>query len=460
MLARVFGIETEYGITCAALTGESSLMGAEEAAALLFAPLSARSGSTNSFLTNGARLYLDIGAHPEYATAECSTLGELLANDRAGDVLYAQMAATANHALAAQEVAGKIHLFKNNHDAQGNSYGSHENYLVRRRRDYATRLEEMIPFLVTRQILVGAGYLCRQDGKAHFELSQRASQMYEAVSTASTNARPMINTRDEPHGDMELYRRMHVIVGDSNICDATTALKIGMTRAVLDYIESGKRLKKYQLLEPMRAIRQTSLDLSGKAVLECVDGSTITALDLQEYVFEQVLSFYQTQAWLDELDPLQTYVFQLWEKALLALRAGDTSSIECEIDWVAKLKLLQHYQEKLGVSLADVRMARLDLAWHDITNAGLRTSLEQQGGLRTLVTPTQIASATTLPPQTTRAKVRGDFIAAALDARRDYEVDWASVGLFTGTGIQSVNLKDPFAVVDEKVEALMWELES
>ncbi|MDY5584210.1 MAG: Pup--protein ligase [Arcanobacterium sp.] len=457
---RLYGIETEYGITCAATDGGPSPIEPEESANYLFADLVSRTKSTNAFLGNGARLYLDVGAHPEYASAECASLSELITNDRAGDLIFAKMAENANQRLAADGISGRIHLFKNNHDVSGNSFGCHENYLVRRRRDYRARIDELVPFFVTRQILVGAGYLCvnSETGEAHYEISQRASQMWDAVSAASTRSRPMINTRDEPHGDVELYRRMHVIVGDSNISDATNALKIGMTEAVLNYLEAGKRLKRYQLVDPMQAIRQTSLDLSGKALLETLENGTITALELQEYVFTEIYSYYESAGLLAELDEFQKYVFDLWRRSLTALSTDSHENVATEIDWIAKWNLLQSYQDKLGVELADSRLRRLDLAWHDVTSSGLRTRLENSGGLRKLVSNEAIETATTTPPQSTRAKLRGDFITAAQQARRDYLADWSNLRLFTADGARSVVLKDPFSNEDLNVAALHAEI--
>ena len=174
---RVMGIETEYGITCASMNGGTPPLDPEESAQRLFRPVIAQSRSTNTFLGNGARLYLDVGSHPEYATAECDSVDDLLANDRAGELLFADLAAQANTSLESEGLAGRIHLFKNNLDAEGNSFGCHENYLVRRRPDYRSRISSMVPYFVTRQICTGAGHLARgDDGSVRYEFSQRARQ--------------------------------------------------------------------------------------------------------------------------------------------------------------------------------------------------------------------------------------------------------------------------------------------
>lgn len=460
MIRRIIGIETEYGLNVASTTGGEPPLDPETAANILFRPVLERARSTNAFLSNGARLYLDVGAHPEYASAECDEVSDLLANDRAGDSILAAMAAEADTRLAAEGIEARLHLFKNNLDSQGNSYGCHENYLVRRRRDFRERIESLIPFFVSRQIMVGAGHIRRSESGARYEFSQRADQMWDAVSSASTRSRPMINTRDEPHGDAELYRRMHVIVGDSNMLDPTCALKVGSTEAVLNVIEDGVRLPRHDLADPTHAIRVISRDLTASDTVELVDGRHMSGLDLQEAVYDVVRGHYEKRGWFAELDPLRTYVFELWGRVLGALRAGDTSSIDTEIDWAAKKKLLDTYVDRLGTGLDDDRIARLDLAWHDITPAGLRTRLENSGVVRKLVDNETIEKATGIPPQSTRAKLRGDFVALATEQRRDHIVDWMNIRLLDDSGAgHTVTLKDPFANQNDTLEAIMAEME-
>ena len=455
---RIMGVETEYGLLCASTTGGNPPIDAEESAHRLFDPLLKKTRSTNVFLPNGARLYLDVGAHPEYATAECDDLGDLIANDRAGDAIYVDMANQTNEDLTG--VNGQLHLFKNNLDSYGNSYGCHENYLVRRRRDFRARIDSLIPFFVTRQIMVGAGYLQVTDDGAQYKISQRADIMNDAVSAATTRSRPMINTRDEPHGDAELYRRLHVIVGDSTMSDSTSALKLGVTEALLHVLEDGKRLPRRELEDPVKAIRQVSADTTGRALLSFKDGSTMTALELQQEIYEHVYQHFAANGWLDELDPVRAYVFDLWSRTLDALASDEQEKLSTEIDWIAKRSLLRRYSDRLGVGLEDSRMQRLDLAWHDITNAGLRTSLEKSGGLVKLVNEERIEVAKAIPPQTTRAKLRGDFVALAMENRRDYMVDWMNIRLIEDDGAHQVLLKDPFSPVDAHVDALMELMDS
>ena len=457
---RIMGLETEFGLMCASGSGGEPPLDVEAAAAELFRPILAAGGSTNSFLPNGARLYLDVGAHPEYATAECRSVADLVANDRAGERLCASMAAQADSRLASKGVGGRIHLFKNNLDAAGNSFGCHENYLVRRRTDYRTRIAATLPYFVTRQIVAGAGYIRRaKDGPAAYCFSQRADQMWDAISSASTRSRPMINTRDEPHGDPELYRRMHVIVGDSNMCEATTALKVAATQAVLAMLEDGGILPRMELADPVMAIRDTSADLAGRARLELADGGWITPIEVQERTREAVLRHFDARGYTAELDASTSYLLDLWGRAVESVKSGDPSAVATEIDWAAKLSLFSRYMERAGATLDDPRLARLDLAYHDITAAGLRPSMEETGMLRTFASSEAVQAAMTTPPSDTRAKLRGDFVEKARRRRLDYAVDWTNLRLLEAEGTRSVVLKDPFASVDERVDRLMEEMD-
>ena len=457
---RIMGLETEFGLMCASDSGGEPPLDVEAAAAELFRPILAAGGSTNSFLSNGARLYLDVGAHPEYATAECRSVADLVANDRAGERLYASMAAQADSRLASKGVGGRIHLFKNNLDAAGNSFGCHENYLVRRRTDYRARIAATLPYFVTRQIVAGAGYIRRaKDGPAAYCFSQRADQMWDAISSASTRSRPMINTRDEPHGDPELYRRMHVIVGDSNMCEATTALKVAATQAVLAMLEDGGILPRMELADPVSAIRDTSADLAGRARLELADGGWITPIEVQERTREAVLRHFDAKGYTADLDASTSYLLDLWGRAVESVKSGDPSAVATEIDWAAKLSLFSRYMERAGATLDDPRLARLDLAYHDITAAGLRPSMEETGMLRTFASPEAVQEAMTTPPSDTRAKLRGDFVEKARRRRLDYAVDWTNLRLLEAEGTRSVVLKDPFASVDERVDRLMEEMD-
>ncbi|WP_235931410.1 MULTISPECIES: Pup--protein ligase [Actinomyces] len=450
---RVIGIETEYGITCASTAGSVPPLDADHAARELFAPVVARGRSSNVFTRAGARLYLDVGSHPEYATAECDRLEDLLAQDRAGEIRMARLAQQANDRLAEQGVPGRIHLLKNNLDAEGSGFGCHENYLVRRRGDFWNDARTLVSHLVTRQVLVGAGHVMdAPDGSgARYVFSQRADQMEDAVSSATTRSRPLINTRDEPHADAERYRRMHVIVGDSNIAQGSTLLKTGQMDLLLSYLEEGGSLADLRLAQPMRAIRETCHDLSGTVVLELADGRTITPLDLQE---EHLARVSRHADGLD-LTPLHRDVLDLWERGLTAVRHQRPRDVVTELDWAAKHQLLTRYAERAGTGLDDPRVARLALAYHDVSATdGLRGRLESAGLLRRWVSEADCEAATRIPPATTRAHLRGSAIGRAEDLRLDLSADWVNLKLDDGR-TAPVALRDPFAVVDARVDALL-----
>jgi proteasome accessory factor A len=220
MQRRIMGIETEYGVTCT-LRGQRRLS-PDEVARYLFRRVVSWGRSSNVFLANGARLYLDVGSHPEYATPECDSLNDLIAHDKAGERILEQLLGSAEQRLHDEGIRGDVYLFRNNTDSAGNSYGCHENYLTNRSEDLAHYTEVLIPFLVSRQIYAGAGKVITTSRGSHFSVSQRAEHIWEGVSSATTRSRPIINTRDEPHADAERFRRLHVIVGDTNMSEYST----------------------------------------------------------------------------------------------------------------------------------------------------------------------------------------------------------------------------------------------
>ena len=456
---RIIGVETEYGITCAPTTDGPPPMDADHAARELFDPVVQRSRSSNVFTRGGARLYLDVGSHPEFATAECDRLEDVLAQDRAGELVMADLAEKANARLAATGVPGRIHLLKNNRDAEGNGFGCHENYLVRRRGDFWNDARTLIPHLVTRQILVGAGHIAAAgdtrraaDGLRAYVFSQRADQMWDAVSSATTRARPLINTRDEPHADAERYRRMHVIVGDSNIAQGSTLLKVAAMDLLLDYLEHGGELGDLALADPMRAIRDTCHDMSGGVLLERSDGRTITPLEVQA---EHLGRLRDHVAQGVEVTALHEAALDLWERGLQALRLQQPELVDKELDWAVKHRLLTRYCQRHDTDLTDPRVSRLALAYHDVSpGEGLRQRLEGAGLLRRFVDEATCRRAVDTPPATTRARLRGAVVARAEDLRRDVSVDWVGVRLDDGV-CSPVTLSDPFCAVDERIDALL-----
>lgn len=453
MHPRIFGIETEYGITCASTVGGEPPLDAEQSAQALFEPFLKRGMSTNMFLRNGGRLYLDVGAHPEYATAECQALWDLLAQVRAGSDLLADMAEETTTRLKGGGVAGEIHLFANNFDSSGNSYGCHENYLLRRRRDFRAVADSLISFFVTRQVVTGAGDVKHdEDGQPYFSLSARSDQMHDALSAATTRVRPIINTRDEPLSDSGSYRRLHVIVGDTNIAEPTTALKVAATDIVLNAIEKGVNLADLQLEDPMAAIRAISDDPTGRTTVKTKDGRRRTAVSLQREIRARALSAVGP----DELSELYVYLVDLWGRALDAVESGDWSGIDREIDFAIKKKLVEGYIERTGASLDDPRVTRLLLSYHDITKAGLAPKMEESGLMVRLTSPEQVAAAKVLPPADTRAHLRGSVVGAAESAQRNLGVDWVTLRV---EGEQELKLQDPFATEDERVDVLVDRLQ-
>ena len=456
---RIIGVETEYGITCAPTADGPPPMDADHAARELFDPVVQRSRSSNVFTRGGARLYLDVGSHPEFATAECDRLEDVLAQDRAGELVMADLAEQANARLAATGVPGRIHLLKNNRDAEGNGFGCHENYLVRRRGDFWNDARTLVPHLVTRQILVGAGHIAAAgdtrraaDGLRAYVFSQRADQMWDAVSSATTRARPLINTRDEPHADAERYRRMHVIVGDSNIAQGSTLLKVAAMDLLLDYLEHGGELGDLALADPMRAIRDTCHDMSGGVLLERSDGRTITPLEVQA---EHLGRLRDHVAQGIEVTALHEAALELWERGLQALRLQQPELVDTELDWAVKHRLLTRYCQRHDTDLTDPRVSRLALAYHDVSpGEGLRQRLEGAGLLRRFVDEATCRRAVDTPPVTTRARLRGAVVARAEDLRRDVSVDWVGVRLDDGV-CSPVTLNDPFCAVDERIDALL-----
>ena len=452
---RIFGIETEFGITCT--SGGQRTLTPDEVARYLFRKVVAWGRSSNVFLGNGSRLYLDVGSHPEYATAECDSLRQLVAHDRAGEQIVESLAVDAQARLAADEVRGEIYVFKNNTDSAGNSYGCHENYLVRRGGDFGAVSDGLLPFLISRQLICGAGKIVHTSKGATYALSQRADHIWEGVSSATTRSRPIINTRDEPHADAEQYRRLHVIVGDSNMSETTNLLKVGSADLVLRMLESGVPLRDLSLEVPIRAIREISHDLTGRRSVRLTSGETISALDIQREYLGRAKAFVAAEG---AHDPLHDTVLDLWERTLDAVESGDHAKVDTEIDWVIKKRLIEEYAARHGLGLEDPRLAQLDLAYHDIRrDRGLFHLLSRRGRAARVVTDPEVFRAKTVAPPTTRAALRGRFIKAAQEHRRDFTVDWVHLKL-NDQAQRTVLCKDPFLAEDERVDRLIEGIEA
>ena len=445
------GLETEYGVTCV-VDGQRRLS-PDEVARYLFRKVVVWGRSSNVFLPNGGRLYLDVGSHPEYATAECDNLSDLIKQDQAGDRIVEELAVSAEIRLNAEGIKGQIHLFKNNMDAAGNSYGCHENFSVSRKMNFEEVTESIIPFLITRQIFCGAGKWISSSKGANFQISQRAEHMWESVSSATTRSRPIINTRDEPHADPEEYRRLHIIVGDSNMSETTTVLKVAITELVLRAAELGLLKDRFKVENPIKTIREISSDLKFKNTFRLATGREITALQMQNEIYKIITSM----PGLDEIleKPFYKYALDLWRRSLDAIESEDYSLVDMEIDWMIKRKFMNSYKEKHQLNDMDSRLILLDLTYHNIRkDRGLFYILEKSGMAKTLVTNNDINKAMEYPPETTRAALRGKFIKVAQEKKRDFTVDWVNLKI-NDQQQSSIACKDPFKNIDERVDKLI-----
>jgi proteasome accessory factor A len=446
---RIYGVENEYGVTCT-FRGQRRLS-PDEVARYLFRRVVSWGRSSNVFLRNGARLYLDVGSHPEYATPECDNVLDLVAHDKAGERILEGLLVDADRRLREEGIAGDIYLFKNNTDSAGNSYGCHENYLVGRHGEFGRLADILIPFLVTRQIICGAGKVLQTPRGAVYCVSQRAEHIWESVSSATTRSRPIINTRDEPHADAERFRRLHVIVGDSNMSETTTLLKVGSTDLVLRMIEAGVVPQDMTLDNPVRAIREVSHDMTGRGRVRLASGRELSALQIQYEYLNRVRDFTSRNG----LDAAGERVLELWERALAAIETGNLDKIAREIDWVTKYQLIERYRAAHDLPLSAARIAQLDLAYHDIRRGrGLYYLLQRDGAVERVTRDLDIFTAKEVPPQTTRAKLRGDFIRRAQEKGRDFSADWVHLKL-NDQAQRTVLCKDPFRSADERVDRLI-----
>ena len=452
MERRIYGLENEYGVTCT-LRGQRRLS-PDEVARYLFRRVVSWGRSSNVFLANGSRLYLDVGSHPEYATAECDSIHELVVHDKAGERILESLVASAEQRLGEEGIRGEVFLFKNNTDNAGNSYGCHENYLVERDGDFARFTDVLIPFLVSRQIYAGAGKLLPTARGPVFCLSQRADHIWEGVSSATTRSRPIINTRDEPHADAERYRRLHVIVGDSNMSEYATFLKTGAMAILLRVLEEDRRPWRDLTLEnPIRAIREISHELDCKRRVRLTNGRELTAVELQLEYLDRARRFADRRG----LPPLEAQALAMWEHVMSHLER-DPLELRTELDWVVKYHLIEAYRARHDLPLSHPRLAQIDLTYHDVTRSrSLYYLLERRGRVERVVTDEAITEAVEEPPQTTRARLRGAFIRRAKERKRDYTVDWVHLKL-NDQAQRTVLCKDPFKARDERVERLIASL--
>jgi proteasome accessory factor A len=375
---------------------------------------------------------------------------DLCVHDKAGERIVEDLLHQAEKRLREDGISGNILLFKNNTDSAGNSYGCHENYLVSRDVSFQRLAEALIPFFVTRQIFAGAGKVLQTPRGFHYCLSQRAQHICQEISGATTSSRSIINTRDEPHADAERYRRLHVIVGDSNMSEYATYMKVGTTAVVLDMIEDGYFDKDYSLQSPVQAIRDISHDPTLRETVKLKDGRSMTALEIQREYLESAQTYYQHQ----EPDSVTRDVIERWAELLDRL-GNDPLSCSREVDWVIKKDLIESYMARHRLSWRDPRVSLIDLQYHDIRpDRGLYYRLARNEMVERMATDEAIEQAKHIPPQTTRARLRGEFIRRANLKGKDYRVDWVYLKL-NDPERETILCKDPYQAHDERVERLI-----
>jgi proteasome accessory factor A len=448
MKKRIYGLESEYGIIFT--TDGKKTLPVEKAVRYLFEKLDTMEGFLNVFFDNGAKFYLDTGYHPEYATPECASLIDLIRYDKAGERIIEDLLHFAERRATKEGLAGNLSIFKNNTDFVGNSYGCHENYLVDRTVDFNYLAERLIPFLVARQVFTGAGKVFKTRWGTDYFISQRAEHVCQKISGATTNDRSIINTRDEPHADREKYRRLHVIVGDSNMSEYTAYLKVGTTALVLEVIEEGGIHKDFALRNPVKAIKDISHDTTLSRRVDLEDGRKMSALEIQQAYYELTCRHFEGR----EASPLVTDILNKWGEVLEALKT-DPMKLDRKVDWIIKKRLIEGYQEHHGISWNNDRLLMLDLQYHNIRrDRGLYYLMERAGLVERVLDDDGIDEARSTPPRDTRAKMRGDFIRLAREKRLQYDIDWSYIRLNNFLNIKIV-FDDPFQTENPEFAELM-----
>jgi Pup amidohydrolase len=401
----------------------------------------------NKVLSNGGRLYVD-GAHPEYSTPECTNPRELVAFERAGDRILAECLRAMNRARGGE----KFSLYKNNTDGKGNSYGYHENYLLSRSVPFDRIVRVLTPFLVTRQIYAGSGKVGseNQTSPAAYQISQRADFFECLVDLNTMVKRPIINTRDEPHADPAKYRRFHVIVGDANMTELSTYLKLGATAIILDLLEDGVELPNVELEDPVRAIKDVSRDLDVKKTLKLADGNITSAIGIQRVYLKAAMDFFACH----ELNQITKDILVRWEEVLDKLEQ-DPMLLVRDLDWVAKRHMICSYMERKGCGWDDPRISLLDLQYHDVRpEKGLYYTLERSNLVDRLLQDTEIGKAEHTAPLGTRAYFRGNCLKKF--GRNMYGASWTSVLFDVGnTTIKKIPLMDPLRGTESLTRELL-----
>jgi proteasome accessory factor A len=407
-------------------------------------PLSFEEIKSDLVLSNGARYYND-HAHPEYSTPECTTLRQIVAQDKAGERILAECARRRNQKLPP---GFEVRLYKNNTDFAGHSYGCHDNYLMRRDIAWDRIVAGMLPFLITRQIFAGAGKMGIEAESAQgepgvYQISQRADFFSVVVSIDTMNRRPLINTRDEPHVDASRYRRFHVILGDSNMSEWATAMKVGTTALMLDLIERGEA-PQLEIAQPVDANRSISRDQTYDWIIELKDGRKISAIDVQRI-------YLRAASKLDDgaIEDCQ-WVLREWENILNDLER-DAISTRDRVDWAAKKFLLDALQEEEKLSWSDPWLQSIDLEYHNLDlESGLYYELVRKDLMHRVASEEEIKTAIFSPPETTRAFFRGRAVARFNDEISS--IQWDEIVF--ANGAQSFRVALPEAAINPRLDAL------
>jgi len=419
-------------------TGENPLLDARgfEVSGERDRPSQQDNRAINKVLRNGGRLYVD-GAHPEYSTPETTNARDLVLFEKAGERIFDQCREAANSKLPPPQ---QLFVYKNNTDGKGNSYGYHENYLVARRVPFEMLVEGLTTFLVSRIIFCGAGKVGVENGTdpCDYQISQRADFFETLIGLDTMAKRPIINTRDEPHADEEKYRRLHVIVGDSNMSEVTTYLKVGTTAIVLAMVEDGFIRKDLALEDPVRAIKEISHDTTCRRKVRLKRGKEFSAVELQREYLELALEYYATA----ELSPQVSDLLERWQ-AVLDRLSEEPMQCARELDWVIKKELIASYMAKKGLGFDDQRISMLDLQYHDLRmEKGLYYRLEQEGYVERILTDAEIREAMGNPPMDTRAYFRGMCLKKFPD--HIYGASWSSILLDTGEAtVKRIPMSEP-----------------
>ncbi len=405
----------------------------------------------NTVLTNGARYYVD-HAHPEYSTPECSDALELVIADKAGERILARSMRAAKRIL---DPGQEIVVYKNNSDGKGNSYGTHENYLVDRQTPFNALVRTLLPWFVTRQVFTGAGKVGTENGATpvRYQLSSRADFFEEEVGLETTLKRPLVNTRDEPHADPQKYRRLHVIAGDANLCEVATYLKVGTMAIVLAMIEDDFLDKDLSIIGPVHAVRVVSHDPKLAATIERTDGGSCTAVELQ-WEFLRLAQKYADETGLELCGgSVGLDVLVRWEATLTALER-DPMTLNGQLDWVTKLSLLDAYRDRDQLGWDDPKLALLDLQYHDVRpDRSLYERLVRAGKVERLVEESAVETAMTEPTDSTRAYFRGQCLARWPDSV--VAANWDSLILDVGSDpLRRIPMMEPLKGSRAHVEAL------